>query len=71
MSEKDESPKAFSPRSLADRWHCSERHVRNLINRGDLPYFKLGGKLIRIKWTDVDEYERKGGSPATTTVAIR
>lgn len=54
--------KPFTPKSLSERWHCSERHVRNLINRGDLPHFKLGAKLIRIKRTDIEEYERKGGS---------
>jgi excisionase family DNA binding protein len=33
-----------------------------MVDRGDIPHIKLGAKLIRIKRTDVEEYERKGGS---------
>ncbi|OWK26311.1 hypothetical protein AJ87_03105 [Rhizobium yanglingense] len=53
-----DSKKPFTPKSLADRWHCSERHVRNMLAKGQLPYFRLGGKLMRIKWEDVDRFER-------------
>ena len=35
---------AYSPRDLAARWQCSERHIRNLINRGELPYFRTRWK---------------------------
>lgn len=58
-SEPEGHPNAYSPRTLAKRWLCSEQQVRNLIKRGDLPHFKSGGKLIRIKPSDVDEYERR------------
>ncbi|MGI8397769.1 helix-turn-helix domain-containing protein [Agrobacterium deltaense] len=54
--------KVLTPAKLADRWQCSERHVRNMIKRGELPAFKLGDKLIRVKISDVEEYERNGGS---------
>lgn len=54
--------KVLTPAKLADRWQCSERHVRNMIKRGELPAFRLGDKLIRIKISDVEEYERNGGS---------
>lgn len=49
---------AYSPRDLAARWQCSERHIRNLINRGELPYFQLGGKLVRITPDAVREFEQ-------------
>ena len=51
------APKPFTPETLADRWECSPKHVRNLVNRGDLPGFRLGGKLLRIKAEDVEAYE--------------
>jgi len=38
----------YTPAMLADQWQCSERHVRNLVNRGELRAFRLGGKLVRI-----------------------
>ncbi len=66
MSGLDEDHRPFTPKSLAERWLCSERHVRNLITTGQLPCFRLGGKLIRIKWKDVDDFERNqnsGGEP--------
>ncbi|WP_395774236.1 helix-turn-helix domain-containing protein [Agrobacterium pusense] len=59
----DEVPgRVLTPARLADRWRCSERHVRNMLAKGELPFFKLGGKLIRIKVEDVENYEAKGGS---------
>jgi excisionase family DNA binding protein len=55
---KAREPSPFTPRTLAERWACSERHVRNLINRGDLRAFRLGGKLVRILLASVEEFER-------------
>lgn len=52
----------FTPKTLSQRWLCSEHHVRNLIKRGDLPAQKLGGKLLRIMFDDVDSFERRGGT---------
>ncbi|PDT23887.1 helix-turn-helix domain-containing protein [Rhizobium hidalgonense] len=56
----DEEQRPFTPKKLAERWLCSERHVRNMLQRGDIPYFRLGGKLIRIKFRDVEEFEKAG-----------
>ena len=47
----------YTPETLAERWHCSPRHVRNLTKRGELRFFKLGGKLLRIPADAVEEYE--------------
>jgi excisionase family DNA binding protein len=57
----------FTPATLAERWDCSERHVRNLINKGKLGCFKLGGKLVRIRQSDVEKFEcQSGGLPDLT-----
>jgi excisionase family DNA binding protein len=54
----------YTPATLADKWGCSERHVRNMIDRGELPHFRLGGKLLRIRADIVEAYEcQNGGSP--------
>lgn len=56
-------PNVFTPSTLAEYWQCSERHVRNLINRGELRHVRLGGKLLRIRSSDVEDFEcRNGGS---------
>ncbi|WP_082583460.1 helix-turn-helix domain-containing protein [Mesorhizobium sp. Root695] len=55
-------PRAMTPKMVADLWLCSERHVRNLIAAGDLPSFKLGGKLLRIRGEDVEAYECRTGA---------
>jgi excisionase family DNA binding protein len=56
-------PDVFTPATLASYWQCSERHVRNLINRGELRHVRLGGKLLRIRISDVEDFEcRNGGS---------
>src|ERR1700730_4121719 len=49
---------AYTPAALALRWQCSERHVRNLVAKGKLRAFRLGGKLIRIPIEAVEEMER-------------
>ncbi|TPK04588.1 helix-turn-helix domain-containing protein [Mesorhizobium sp. B2-5-9] len=51
-------PNVYSPRSLAVEWGCSEHHIRNLINRGQLRAWRLGGKLLRIDPQDVAEFKR-------------
>jgi excisionase family DNA binding protein len=50
-------PSVMSPSMLAKRWLCSERHIRNMIKRGQLPAFSSGGKLLRIKIADVEAFE--------------
>lgn len=32
----------FTPAELAERWACSERHVRGLISKGALSAFRVG-----------------------------
>lgn len=67
----------LSPRTLAVRWGVSERHVRNMIARGEIPSFRPGGKLLRIRLTDVEAYECpngksndiEGSSPLSSTEA--
>src|SRR5215831_5240929 len=46
----------YTVRSLAERWQCSESHVYNLINRGELAAKRLG-KLIRIPAAAVARFE--------------
>lgn len=48
----------YSVVTLAERWGCTEGHVRNLIRRHELRCFRLGDKLIRILAEDVERYER-------------
>ena len=49
-------PNVYSPRSLAMSWGCSEQHVRNLINNGQLRAFRIG-KLLRIEPKAVEDYQ--------------
>jgi excisionase family DNA binding protein len=59
---------AYTPRTLAERWDCSERHIRNMIADGELPAFRLGGKLLRIRGEDVEKIEcQNGASPSLET----
>ncbi len=51
-------PDVLVPKEVADEWGCSEQHVRNMVNRGELGHFQLGGKLLRIPRSAVDEVER-------------
>ncbi len=71
--------KVYTPKTLAERWQCNARHIRRMVDRGDLPGFRLGGKLLRIRGEDVEAYEcacsdteesgPSHGETATETVA--
>jgi excisionase family DNA binding protein len=50
-------PKSFSPDNLAARWDCSAQHIRDLVQRGQLPAFRVG-RLIRIPAEAVLAVER-------------
>lgn len=56
----------YTPATLAKRWECSERHVRNMIASGDLPAFRLSGKLLRIRAVDVEALEARPIEPGVT-----
>jgi excisionase family DNA binding protein len=47
----------LTPEEVAERWHCSASHVRKLINRGELPHFRLGGKLLRVPLSELEKWE--------------
>lgn len=49
--------KPYSPATLADRWGCSAETVRQMCRRGDLRWFPVGGKLIRIPASEVERVE--------------
>jgi excisionase family DNA binding protein len=56
-------PNAYTPASLAKRWKCSPRHIRNMVKRGELEAIALGGKLLRITRDVVEAYEdRRDGA---------
>jgi excisionase family DNA binding protein len=62
----DSDPRPFfTTRSLARRLSLSERTVRDLIRRGDIPSYKVAGAR-RIDPVDVDSWlaERRHGNGA-------
>lgn len=52
----------YTPATLAKHWQCSERHIRNLIASGELPSFRAGGKLLRIRGDEVEKFECQSGA---------
>ncbi|QAZ46805.1 hypothetical protein C1M53_31630 [Mesorhizobium sp. Pch-S] len=54
-------PKVYTPAALAERWECSERHVRNMIETGEIQAFRLGEKLLRIRAEVVEAFEWQSG----------
>jgi len=53
----DPAPHPYTTKSLAEHWECSDRHVRNMIQRGELHCFKLG-HLVRIEQEEARRVER-------------
>ncbi len=58
-----EPVKVYTPETLAERWLCSGRHIRNMIARGELKAFRAGGKLLRITAEEVKDHERRNAYP--------
>ena len=46
----------FTPETLAARWSCSPKHIRDLVARGQLAAFRAG-RLIRIPAAVVKDFE--------------
>lgn len=46
----------FTAADLADRWSVSERHVRRMIDAGELVAHKFG-RAVRISYANVLRYE--------------
>ena len=61
------SERPMTVQQLADRWACSKHAVYALIRRGQLPHFRVGGKLLRIKPGDVAAWENGGGTLSANT----
>ena len=59
------SRNVMTPKAVAERWHCSERTVRNIIREGRLKSFRLGEKLLRIPFDAVEEYEKCMMNPSS------
>lgn len=55
-------PNVYTPHTLSKEWGCSENHIRNLIRRGELTAFRLGGKLLRIRSEDVEAYRERNST---------
>lgn len=51
-----DTPRPYTPATLAERWGVSTTLIYDLLNRGALPSFRLG-KLWRIHADDVATYE--------------
>ncbi|RCS23568.1 helix-turn-helix domain-containing protein [Phyllobacterium salinisoli] len=47
---------AFTPETLGRRWQCSHQHIRDLVNKGKLPAFRVG-RLYRIPYDAVIAFE--------------
>ena len=58
----------LSVAQLADRWACSRDAVYALIKSGQLPHFKAGGKLLRIKLADVVAWENGGARSSSEPI---
>lgn len=50
---------AYSVAMVAERWGTSDTFVYDQIKAGKLRAFKLGGKLIRVPFDAVDDYEEQ------------
>ncbi len=64
MAELIEEKKFLSQRELAERWRRTESSVKNLRDRGHLPYFRLPGSArVLYPVEAVKELEKQHTTP--------
>jgi hypothetical protein len=61
-AKPSEAPMLFTPAMLAERWHCSEQHIRNMVTTGQLAHFHVGEKLLRIVREEVERIENSASN---------
>lgn len=61
----------YTPDTLAERWGCSAKHVRNLILTGELRAFQVGPRLLRVTADAVAEFEARPLLPPTQLREVR
>jgi len=54
--------KPFTVASLAEHLECSQDTIRRMIENGQLPTFRVGARLLRIRAEDVEQWVKSGGS---------
>lgn len=62
--------RVHSVATLAAHWGCSTDTIYALIKSGELPHFKLGGKLIRIRSDQVDAFECRAQPTSRDTPSL-
>ncbi|MGH6689753.1 MAG: helix-turn-helix domain-containing protein [Gammaproteobacteria bacterium] len=58
----------LTTRQLAERWQCSDRHLRDLIDAGKLPAFRVG-RMYRVPAWAVREAEECRSSQDSSDIA--
>lgn len=56
--------RAYSVRSLAERWDVSEDTIYAQIHAGRLQAFRFGGKLYRVREEEVERFECQKDIPS-------
>ena len=59
------STRPLTVQELADRWSVTRESVYALIKQGRLRAFRLGGKLYRVSFAEVERWESAGESTPT------
>lgn len=56
MQRNEKLPDFFTVKELAERWKVTQRHVRDLINEGQIKPTRIG-RAVRIAVREVLAYE--------------
>ncbi|WP_374545042.1 helix-turn-helix domain-containing protein [Rhodoblastus sp.] len=59
----------YTPDEVAAILKCSPAHVRAMCARGEIPAFRLGGKLLRIRAEDLEALTRPQNTSSSASGA--
>jgi excisionase family DNA binding protein len=63
-------PSYLTPLEVARFLHCTDRHIRNLVERGDILGMKVGG-VLRIPLVGLEVYVRRQALQAVNQADFR
>jgi excisionase family DNA binding protein len=58
-------PEYLTPGEIAASLRCSERAVRRLIERGELPAVRVGPRITRVAHDDLQVFVGKAAKPVS------
>lgn len=56
-----DADRLLTPEEVAEKLGISPRNIANLVSRDQMPAHRVGPRLLRFRWVDVERWARERG----------